>query len=85
MIMGDDKRNSLASVILSKMKEGKVRDQELAPSESMGDDEDMDGLRTAMEDLLQAISDKDPQGMAMALKAAMQFCDPDDEPDEESK
>ena len=83
MIMGDTKRNSLASVILSKMKDGKVRDQELAPTINVSDNEEMDGLRTAMEDLLQAISDKDPAGMAMAFKAAMQLCDsPDDEEQE---
>lgn len=79
MIMNDEKQ-SMASAILSKMKDGKVKDQEIKPNADMGDDE---GLKSAMEDLLQAISDKDPHGMLLAFKAALSLVDPDEEQDPE--
>jgi hypothetical protein len=79
MIMNGDDKRSTASLILAKMKDGKSKTQEVKPTVGMGDDEDAQGMRAAAEDLLQAIQDKDPQGLMMALKAFLSLADSDDD------
>ena len=83
MIMNGDDKKSTASLILAKLKDGQTKTQEIKPTVGMGDDDDAAGMRAAAEDLLQAIQDKDPQGLMMALKAFLSLADSDEDQDEQ--
>lgn len=73
MIIGDDKKK-LATIILSKMRpDGSADSQDVKPEKQM--DEKNEGLHAACEDILQAINDKSPGDLLVALKAFFDMAD----------
>jgi hypothetical protein len=62
-----DPKKPLAALIVAGAKKG-------YESESEGGEEEVDGAEIAAEDIMQALDERDPKMLMMALKAFMDHC-----------
>lgn len=82
MIFPDPKKS--ATMLLSKMnKDGESKEMEVAPESDLPGT-DM-GLKSAAEDVMQAIHDKSPHDLMVGLKSFFDMCDSDTEEEDDEE